>query len=216
MTKSTEELLSLNYRLVRQESIMVNREGDVWKKVDDGMWIKASLFSDKKNYIKFSARIQGKSQQIYLHHVIAEAFVPNPEKYKKVAFKDGNRQHVYADNLVWGHGVGGRQRKKYGCSICGSTKETRCNPFICTSCISKRKKEEKKKENAEKVRKELMDLDPRMLNTRQREVYDLAMQGMSISQIGRELGLSRQNVYNRFSRIRKKAKSANDYLEEKS
>jgi hypothetical protein len=35
------------------------------------------------------------------HKIIARAFVPNPNYYNVVMFKDGNKQNLRADNLYW-------------------------------------------------------------------------------------------------------------------
>lgn len=36
-----------------------------------------------------------------VHRLVAETFLPNPNNYKLVRFKDGNRDNLHADNLEW-------------------------------------------------------------------------------------------------------------------
>lgn len=37
----------------------------------------------------------------YLSQIVAAAYVPNPNNYRYIAFKDGNYRNVQADNLEW-------------------------------------------------------------------------------------------------------------------
>jgi hypothetical protein len=37
----------------------------------------------------------------YIHRLVAEKFIPNPEGYEFVMFKDGNVKNCSADNLEW-------------------------------------------------------------------------------------------------------------------
>lgn len=43
----------------------------------------------------------GKSKQLLLHRLVAEAFIPNPENLPIVNHKDENRSNNCADNLEW-------------------------------------------------------------------------------------------------------------------
>lgn len=37
----------------------------------------------------------------YIHRLVAEKYVPNPEGYEHVIFKDGNPKNCNSDNLEW-------------------------------------------------------------------------------------------------------------------
>lgn len=37
----------------------------------------------------------------YIHRLVAEKYLPNPEGYEHVLFKDGNVKNCNADNLEW-------------------------------------------------------------------------------------------------------------------
>ena len=42
-----------------------------------------------------------KSKNIYIHRLLAEAFIPNPNKYKYVDHIDGNKQNNSIENIRW-------------------------------------------------------------------------------------------------------------------
>ena len=46
-------------------------------------------------------KIDGKNTLIYIHKIVAELFVPNPNNYKKLVFRDRNRSNCQASNLQW-------------------------------------------------------------------------------------------------------------------
>lgn len=54
------------------------------------VYMHTMIGDDKKVYTK------------YIHRMVAEAFVENPDGHKAVLFKDGDRRNNSADNLVWG------------------------------------------------------------------------------------------------------------------
>ena len=85
------------------------------------------LKSSKKKKGYYTCRISGK--QVYVHHIVAEAYVPNtrPLIYKIIVHKNGNTLDNHYSNLVWSNakelyhlraqlgipGVGDSQKDKY-------------------------------------------------------------------------------------------------------
>ena len=82
------------YRKVTKDGKMVLIKGNSISKVDNGNGYKtASLFKDNKG------------KRIYIHCLVAEAFIPNPNNYDYVNHKDENKENNAVWNLEWCDGT---------------------------------------------------------------------------------------------------------------
>ena len=54
-----------------------------------------------KGYYRIKLTINNKSRRVMLHRIIAEAFIPNPNKYKVVNHKDLDKKNNDISNLEW-------------------------------------------------------------------------------------------------------------------
>lgn len=52
-------------------------------------------------YYRVTLAKNGKKVQKYLHRLLAEHFIPNPQKFPQVNHKDGNKLNCSLDNLEW-------------------------------------------------------------------------------------------------------------------
>ena len=59
-------------------------------------------FLDKKTGYKYVILWKdGKPNKCYIHQLVAKSFVPNPNGYKNIRHKNGNKKDNRADNLEW-------------------------------------------------------------------------------------------------------------------
>lgn len=52
-------------------------------------------------YLQIGVKIDGKLKQFYIHRLVAEAFIPNPENKPQVNHLDYNKYNCAASNLEW-------------------------------------------------------------------------------------------------------------------
>lgn len=75
------------------ETYSINRQGEVWRNGRKlrpfGKYPTLSLSKDNTTTSK------------YVHRLVAETFIPNPENKPFVHHKDGNTANYCADNLEW-------------------------------------------------------------------------------------------------------------------
>lgn len=56
---------------------------------------------DRKGYEQVNLRKDGKRQCCKVHRLVAEAFIPNPDKLSQVNHKDENKSNNRVENLEW-------------------------------------------------------------------------------------------------------------------
>ena len=59
------------------------------------------LQKDKYGYLRVGLRKMGKLKNYFVHRLVAEAFIPNPNNLPIVNHKDENKQNNCVENLEW-------------------------------------------------------------------------------------------------------------------
>lgn len=58
-------------------------------------------FQDIRGYLKVDLRHEGKRKTMFVHRLVALAFIPNPDNFKEVNHKDEDKENNCVDNLEW-------------------------------------------------------------------------------------------------------------------
>lgn len=79
----------------------VNENGDIIN-AKNGNKVTGSLRKD--GFVQISAYINGDRETLIKHRCVALAFVENPNNYRFIKFKDGDKNNIHASNLMWVRG----------------------------------------------------------------------------------------------------------------
>lgn len=77
---------------------LVDEKGEVFS-LFTNKYLKKS--KSKTGYLVVNIRNNGTRAPAYIHRLVAEAFIENPDKKAEVNHKDGNKQNNKVENLEW-------------------------------------------------------------------------------------------------------------------
>lgn len=58
-------------------------------------------YMEKDGHLRTTINVEGERYKKYIHQLVAEAFIPNPEKKEEIHHIDGDEINNEADNLMW-------------------------------------------------------------------------------------------------------------------
>lgn len=86
-----------NMRQTKYDKYFITIDGKIWSE-------KTHKFLSpflKNGYLAINLSIDNKYQSVYIHRLVAEAFIPNPDNLPCVNHKDENKLNNNIDNLEW-------------------------------------------------------------------------------------------------------------------
>ena len=105
-----------NFGNVRSVDRFVNNKNGIPNSIRKGRRLKP--FKTSTGYLRLALKINGRGENHFVHRLVAEAFVPNPNNYPCINHKDENPANNRADNLEWcshkyNNDYGGRKSKVF-------------------------------------------------------------------------------------------------------
>ena len=82
------------------ENYMIDRNGNIFNHIT-GTFKTPTSNKMGKGYMYVDLYTKGKRKRKYVHRLVAEAFIPNPEEKPYINHKDGNPQNNNVKNLEW-------------------------------------------------------------------------------------------------------------------
>lgn len=82
----------------KNENYMVSKDGEVYSLLSEKI-IKHRI--DSGGYHMVGMTIDGKQKNIWVHRMVAETFIPNPNNFKYINHKDEDKSNNNVDNLEW-------------------------------------------------------------------------------------------------------------------
>lgn len=181
------------------QGYIVTQDGHVFA-VSHGVRKELKQFHMSRNgkYRAVSIKINGKPKTQYVHRLVALAFIPNPDNLPQVNHIDGNPGNNNVENLEWctpsqniAHAYSTGLFQKSECVVCGKIRNSKRT--ICKTCCTK------VIDVVSDVfirQKRADDVDGVQFNNARTGFEFLKMRsaGMSIGEIAKEKGCTRQNV----------------------
>lgn len=87
------------FSLDREESFYSKRHNKIQTRIRKGRELKLAL--NREGYLQVGIFNNGNVKRCLVHRLVALAYIPNPNGYKEVNHKDGDKTNNHVSNLEW-------------------------------------------------------------------------------------------------------------------
>ena len=173
--------------------------------------MKIGYVGRKRNYGFVNITINGKNKPFYVHRLVAEAFIPNPENKPQVNHIDGNPRNNNAENLEWctnkeniTHAYDTGLYSSKTCIVCGEKWFSRQHR-VCVSCTTKLKllieSEFIKIHKEIYAKNQIENVGLNNLSEEHTDLFLLRLQGKTFEEIAELKGCSKQNIHQKMQNV---------------
>lgn len=210
------ELKDKKSELMCNGKLLVFENGDIFRSKGDLFYeCKKSVVSRGGKYQTVSYTEGGKQIHKYVHRLVAEAFLPNPENKEQVNHIDNDGHNNNVRNLEW---TTDKENKAHArnllgnytmnnskiCIFCESV-ATISALQVCESCSLKVKKFKRREEKIAKLNDAYSSIDRDLLTDREKTIVSLTMKGQTLEEIAKTHKISPQRVSKILQSLRKKS-----------
>lgn len=209
--------LSKSVAIVQDGLFEVHASGEIFRNTNHGKK-KCKPFGTSRNkkYLAVSTCIRGKQKHFYVHRLLAEAFIPNPENKPQVNHIDGDSKNNSLENLEWvtasenirhayAIGLAPTLKTAEECLTCSN--KTMSKDRVCNDCKNNNKRIKNKMKKDLEISKSVSDIERSILNGNELKAVNLRYQAMTYEQIANEMGVTKQRVEQLIKRSFEKSKA---------
>lgn len=184
-------------------------DGRIYRRKNCGYVLAPQTKASKNNrYLVVTAMICGKQKGFYVHRLVAEAYIPNPQNKPTINHLDNNGFNNHVSNLAWAtykentdHAVENGLNRSIAtrgvpCICCGEP--TLVKDGVCTACKVESKIIEKRatviERKAQIVEVILNEVDIDEISERNLDFLRLFSRGATLQEIGDKYGITREGV----------------------
>lgn len=222
--KIPSELQNVPYRIVQDGLLQVFKNERIFRHTSKGL--SECKVTSSNGYKVVTATKGGNQSNYYVHRLLAEAFIPNPDNKPLVIFKDNDRTNTCFDNLMWATDSdrarilyeSGKTNPYKNAFICKECSGYTWNEFeFCAKCNDKKTIKDNQKRIIQERIESVSDIRLDLITPKQREAVEMTLKGKSLVEAADALGITRQGVDSliknariRSKRVEAKIKSRKD------
>ena len=201
-----KELENIEYREMYEGKIRVYKNGRIFRTNSKGVTVEPPQCASSRDgrYRVISIMLNGKQKHIYVHRLLAEAFIPNELGKPQVNHIDGNPNNNSIENLEW---VTAKENIQHAynlgltptiendgepCKLCGKNFVLRAD--VCNECRVAMKNLKRRLISARAVKNEFADVKLETLPPKEKLIVKMRLRGCTLEEIGERFNFTRERA----------------------
>lgn len=201
-----QELDEVDYREMHDGQIRVYKNGRIFRTNKWGETIEAPQHGIGRGgqYKVISIMLKGKQKFLYVHRLVAEAFIPNELNKPQVNHIDGNPANNNVENLEWAtsaeniqhaYDLGLRttvENNGEPCKLCRKNLVLRTD--ICSECQRNMEALKQRLKSIRAIKEEFADIEVENLPEKEKLIVKMRMRGCTLEEIGKRFDFTRERA----------------------